>query len=1116
MNGNLVIKASAGTGKTFAIATRYLQLLVFDGVEPGRILALTFSRAAAQEIYDKILERLWLASGAGVATENRSATEIEAARRKAAAEEAEHLLEGLPPERRKEARAKVAGRDATFFAGLLRRVLDAQHLDAIATLDSFIQRIVRSFPLEMGFQRELSVLDRYGEKRAADGAVAEILSASRRDRDAIRRDFLATQKAQTVRACLPKIRKILPPLLPFLREHPEAGTWTEDSMRRALGIDEALRKPDLSVLRVDGPQGTKFVEDIRKWVGGYDGSSDVFPKNKIGEILRFFHERPEATAMEGLTLRNRQVPFDCGAKGAAAIRAAVGYLAAVALNARLGATAAKLRLASAAAEAYDRAGRGTGRLSFDDFTRSQARAAMDENGRVCLRNLQFRLDSRFDHWALDEFQDTSMAQWDCLRALVKEAAGSVMAVGDFKQSIYGWRGGNDRPFEDLIAYVEGGGGRIESLDLSHRYGKNTAEFVNAVFGPENVAGFADGACPGGVRLWRDVCWPEKGHQAKGEGDYVEIAVPGENGGTAVKDDGGSGEKNDEDEAARPSRSMRDLAPTLCDFVREFWERHEAAGSAETVGILVRNNADGLYLAERLRKLDRDGKPPLPVVWEGKGGVLDCVAVRAVLELLRLAEHPEDRFSREVVETLFPVRRTVFPDAEFGDGASAEAVSEKVAELLSRLGLARTLRKIVGALKDAKDGNGRPALDRRSRMRLDDLVREGVRFEERPDAIGGIGAFHEYLETVSDRETAASPDVIRILTIHRSKGLSIDHVVVPVVEDGNILGPKPKSPLFGEGWFLESLPEETALANKTTRAAWKEASDGRLLETLRTWYVALTRARKSTFVFVARRKSGDSGKEARASEGRGIGDLLLRPFAGSTLQTCGSRSVLHAVGAPPVFARRESEKDGSAADAAPPAARTAWTHGGVRSRVRHGTPSSEGASGHRGVRTEVSRWFAAGDVTRGSAARRGLDEHAAYAAIEWIDPAAPKDEREKEILRRGGAWSEAFARTAGATVWRERGYERIVGNGAEEVWETGQFDRVVFRDGEDGPRADLYDFKTNRRWKGESVAKFEERMRSEYAGQMASYRDALASLCGLPADRIRTTLLLADTGTAREA
>ena len=60
--GNLLIRASAGTGKTYALATRYLQLMLLGNVDPAKIVALTFSRAAAQEIYTKILERLWKAA----------------------------------------------------------------------------------------------------------------------------------------------------------------------------------------------------------------------------------------------------------------------------------------------------------------------------------------------------------------------------------------------------------------------------------------------------------------------------------------------------------------------------------------------------------------------------------------------------------------------------------------------------------------------------------------------------------------------------------------------------------------------------------------------------------------------------------------------------------------------------------------------------------------------------------------------------------------------------------------------------------------------------------------------------------------------------------------------
>ena len=95
------------------------------------------------------------------------------------------------------------------------------------------------------------------------------------------------------------------------------------------------------------------------------------------------------------------------------------------------------------------------------------------------------------------------------------------------------------------------------------------------------------------------------------------------------------------------------------------------------------------------------------------------------------------------------------------------------------------------------------------------------------------------------------------------------------------------------------------------------------------------------------------------------------------------------------------------------------------------------------------------------------------------------------------------------LWRERSYERLVG--AE--WESGQFDRVVFRGEGAARRATVYDFKTNAIRRGETKEEFAARMREAYAGQMSAYRAAVASLADLPIERVSTVLLLVATGEA---
>ena len=161
LEGNLLIRASAGTGKTFALATRCLRLMLLGKVDPAKIVALTFSRAAAQEIYTKILERLWKAA----ASEDN------------AKDESNIICESL---------GLSKSWDKAKFASLLRCLLDTQHLGTIATLDSFILRMVRNFPLEMGFQHAVEVLDPAGEGEAVQDALRVILQGTEKAEDFIK------------------------------------------------------------------------------------------------------------------------------------------------------------------------------------------------------------------------------------------------------------------------------------------------------------------------------------------------------------------------------------------------------------------------------------------------------------------------------------------------------------------------------------------------------------------------------------------------------------------------------------------------------------------------------------------------------------------------------------------------------------------------------------------------------------------------------------------------------------------------------------------------------------------------------------------------------------------
>ena len=1052
--GNLLIKASAGTGKTFSLATRYMRLMLIDGVDPEKILALTFSRAAAQEIYTKILERLWKAAES---EENAS-------------NESKEICKGLGIDKSWEAET---------FVSLLRRLLDTQHLGTIATLDSFILRMVRNFPLEMGFQHAVEVLAPADESEAVRDALREILNGTN-NADAFIKVFSAAREGTLPRVLEYKIAMMVKSWRGFVEQHPDCRNWTVESMSAALGIPEKSECPDLSGLpfcEIKRKNAVSYEEQFVEYCQSYDGSSGVLDVPKgVRNLMLHFIRNPEAELYE-YDFYNVHYTFACGKDGAEKIRAALRHLFNLWARRRLEKIKASLDFMGFVEDAYNRISRRKGKLTFSDFTDISA-AKGGASRAFALENLEYRFDEKFDHWALDEFQDTSELQWACLRDLVESAAGgngrTVMTVGDLKQSIYTWRGGNDAPFKEMMGwptFTNANFGRIENSCTSYRYEKNICDFINAVFGPENLrsGGVLPPKCAAAVENWLDPqCWMTHRTVVKDDGqpkagDYVKVlAVPDPEG----------------------KANLASLLPALTDELRRIWDAHEACGSTETVGILVRRNEDGNALAEHLRVAG------FPVVWEGLSAVSDVPVVNALIDLLRLSEHPEDTFAWGTVGRLFPICSTLFSPPKDGE-LNAKYVSGLVATSLSHQGLSRTLQTYCQALSEGSVG-----LDKLSKMRLREMVGLAVAYEQRNANRFSLDGFERFLAASSKRELGASSHVVRILSIHRSKGLTLDRVIIPLpegVKEG-IANPGSRGILFAEGgkWVLPYVSADLASLNPETARAKKARADEKLLSSIRMYYVALTRARKAMYVI--------EPKDAKIDGEPFFRDVINSAFENrfERRKMDGGREIVFEQGVEPEF------KDGRKPDAAEQDHRgetSAWCHDEPAVSIERVSPSSAGHSGAAFSRRSASELFS---QDTGSAAKMGVGMHEQYAAIEWIDPAAPKDEREREIMASG--WQEAFVQKGGMTCWRERPYELLLGN----AWETGQFDRVVFSGSGDTRRAVIYDFKTNVKREGESTEAFESRLRETYEGQMATYVASLAKLTGIPQSRIEAKLLASAT------
>lgn len=1061
--GNLLIKASAGTGKTFSLASRYMRLMLIDEVEPEKILALTFSRAAAQEIYTKILERLWKAAESEENASKESVT----------------ICEGLGIDR---------SWKAETFVSMLRRLLDTQHLGTIATLDSFILRMVRNFPLEMGFQHAVEVLAPADEGEAVQDALREILNGTT-NAAAFIKVFSAAREGALPRVLEYKIAAMVKSWRGFVEQHPDCRSWTVESMSAALGIPEKIECPDLSGLpfsEIKRKNAVSYEEQFVKYCQSYDGSSGVFDAPEgVKDLMLHFIRNPEAESYEYDFYKVPYV-FACGKDGAEKIRAALRYLFNLWARRQLEKVKANLDFMGFVEDAYNRISRRKGKLTFSDFTDISA-AKGGSNRAFVFENLEYRFDEKFDHWALDEFQDTSELQWACLRDLVESASGgngrTVMTVGDLKQSIYTWRGGNDAPFKEMMkwpTFTDANFGRIANSCTSYRYEKNICDFINAVFGPENLRRdrVRSTECAVAVENWLDPqCWMthqpavDKKRQPKA-GDYVKVlAVPDPEG----------------------KANLESLLPALTDELRRIWDVHEACGSTESVGILVRRNEDGNAIAEHLRATG------FPVVWEGLSAVSDVPVVNALVDLLRLSEHPEDTFAWVTVGRLFPICSTLFSPPNDGE-LNAKYVSGLVATSLSHQGLSRTLQTYCQALSEDSVG-----LDKLSKMRLREMVGLAVAYEQRNANRFSLDGFERFLAASSKRELGASSHVVRILSIHRSKGLTLDRVIIPLpegVKEG-ITNPGNRGHLFVDGgkWVLPYVSADLASLNLETARAKKARSDEKFLSSIRMYYVALTRARKAMYVIEP--KPTKNADESKAT--KNAGELFFRDVINSAFEKDfkrrimdDGREIVFEQGVEPGF---EDERKSDAAEHDHRGETCAWHHEEPAVSIERVSPSSAGHAGPAFSRRSASELFS---QNTGAAAKKGVEIHEQYATIEWIDPVSPMDECEQKIVASG--WQEAFVQKDGMTCWRERSYELLLGN----VWETGQFDRVVFSGSGDTRRAVIYDFKTNVKREGESEETFENRLRKTYEGQMATYVASLAKLTGIPQDRIEAKLLASAT------
>ncbi len=767
---NLLILASAGSGKTFQLGNRVIGL-VARGVGPERIVALTFTRKAAGEFADSVLTKLAEAS----------ADEQKAARLR-----------------------KDLGVPQADFKEALERVARALPNFTLGTMDSFFARIVRAFQYELGLTGgKFDLLEGPRAAAVADEMLAAILGDTLAEQQG--EEFYHAFRRATIGREDHGVLKALRSFVAQWQERYREGRsleWGPEFLTNHTPADWPKHKAALAASVIQELDGISYTDKrqrdaLEKAVLALEshviGSGSLGgAKSLLGSILG------AVTTSFGALDVKFQKDFTIAGPAADVLREMVLLAAHCELAAALQRTRAVREVIAMFDDLCERRLRRKGMLGFNDVKILMGDWARGEDARLRREAVDFRLDSRIDHWLLDEFQDTSRADWAGLLPLIDEAATddakTMFIVGDRKQAIYAWRGGDVRLFDEVIGRY---GDELdkEPMEESWRSCPEVLELVNRVCGDKETMGtlFGDVAARWD---WRDhvSAVPLTGPEKRGE---VRVEVVGD---------------------------WEDRLERMAGILDEIG----VGKRAMTCGILLRGNEKVREVADDLRARGFD------VIEEGRRlPAQDNPVGIVIFHLLKWLADPADVYAREVV-AMSPLASGMHA----AHGASWREVWEGLTQALSRDGFAKTLAAVVQTEWAGWSDFGR--------RRAGDLLGALAELEAR----GGVSPA-EAADWISRLEISQSPGVaaVQVMTIHKAKGLGFDVVILPEIPDQAL----PQAQFFdvaeGDGWICDTPPKWARDVIPEMRAAEERWAADQRYEGFCMLYVALTRAKRGLYVLL---------------------------------------------------------------------------------------------------------------------------------------------------------------------------------------------------------------------------------------------------------------------------
>jgi ATP-dependent helicase/nuclease subunit A len=847
------VSANAGSGKTHVLTERVIRLML-AGSPPSKLLCLTYTKAAAATMANRVFQRLaeW-----ATLPEEKLAQSIEA-------------MQGMKPTQGDILRARRLFAEAIETPGGLK----------IQTIHAFCEAVLHRFPLEAELPGGFELLDDQGAAELALNARDAVLIEAGRAPASGLGEALALAMARLgeggiggavdlMLAGRDWLQRILAHhgtfeamMTALARRLDLTGDETEESLSAEIVASPfRQRVPFMALIDRMLASSSNDVKEAERFIAATEG--DIAARSAAWcEAFFTGSGTPRAKAAATKAIHEAfpalQEAFDEEVQRLTRLMDRQKALAAVRL------TEAVLRLGDRAIAAYEAAKRRRGLLDFGDLITRTANLLAEREAALWV---QYKLDQGIEHVLVDEAQDTSPEQWRIVGALTGDffsgegasrVRRTVFAVGDEKQSIYSFQGARPEIFaaeeRRFTRAARDVGLELKSVPLQHSF-RSTQDVLTAVdlvFSGETVQ---KGVAAGG---WQDHLAIRR---AAGEVELWPLVVAS------------GGEEPDDwliplDRPTEESPVMR-LAARVTAAVRDLIGQGIAP---REILILVRKRGAFVEAVNRLMK-----EAGIPVAGADRLKLFRHIAVMDLLALGQIMVLPEDDLSLAIVlkSPLIGISEDELSDIAIGRGATetlGAALARVRPEIAARLDIWRELAGRTRAFEfyaAVLAEGGRRAIRARLGEEADEVLDEflaAVIGHERV-AGGGLTAFlHAGADPTREvkREMDEGRDEVRVMTVHGAKGLEAPHVIL-VDAAGNPAHAHhdPKLLKIADGpdeslalplWkpASDAMPEAAANALAEARARSSE-------EHRRLLYVAMTRAADRLIVAGYAGKSGPHEK-----------------------------------------------------------------------------------------------------------------------------------------------------------------------------------------------------------------------------------------------------------------